>query len=859
MLQIKNIKPNFLTNTPLVLDENNIGTFSFEIEGNEDANSYDLIFTDLNFDISQDFSATISSSNYSNNLKEDYPEVDYITPINSDNRPRPDLPDFPENLKLFLTFNYSFTLKNINTDFNVLLGSHKISYSFSIPYKIYCTHNGTKNSSGEGYQARRILSSQNIEESNNVIEFSDSYYIYNNQNEEFINITGSQTVDLSEVFNLYLKNIKDDSKSLAVYSDYISIKEPIDSFLKEYEYFPKFSFSFNNDSFLPLYDDKSTPSLDKGAAEGVLIYLLSPTLTIDNIVSEKKYVKEIDKPYKTPFGKNNVFSFDVEVNDYLKKAEKFYINLNANKEIILNNGQKGLYAGKDVDNLKAGDFNAGIPSTRGYSLQVYPKEKYSITTILKSFYYSYPAINFYNSLIANNESYINSIFLSSTEQETIEIEIPENVVLMTINCNTKEDSFTITKLEQQSFPLVSYNILSLPTVSNILLSKYFNIKNNYDYGLSFQYSEENQYSMLWYQVKIFNIYKEKESLILNTGQVFTSQNKIIIEPIHLLPDEKYYYEIQVGDIQNMISQVYTNKENPIETLGQEKQINFADKSINKYLSESFVVLDLNKFGIGSGSYPSQALYPLSTVYPEIEFASMGYNNIKILREDISSKQSIWIGEYSYKENLKIIDYGVKANIPYNYWGYVKIFDEEINDNLIYGIKLNDEPIIAEWDRWTLVTADKDPEDEKVYHVDKVFTFEMNLSSGSMTNGTNITISKNFTEFPVIQKDKSNFYSGSLTALIGVRKWGSTAEDFEQTPQMLEDLRQLSTNYQSKFLKDRSGHLWQVEINGAIQVANTDNLATIDLKTMTVPWVQIGEADNISLIYTGTEKKEDLYC
>ena len=95
--------------------------------------------------------------------------------------------------------------------------------------------------------------------------------------------------------------------------------------------------------------------------------------------------------------------------------------------------------------------------------------------------------------------------------------------------------------------------------------------------------------------------------------------------------------------------------------------------------------------------------------------------------------------------------------------------------------------------------------------------------------------------------------------MGVRKWGSTAEDFEQTPQMLEDLRQLSTNYQPKFLKDRSGHLWQVEINGAIQVANTDNLATIDLKTMTVPWVQIGEADDISLIYIGTEKKEDLYC
>ena len=363
--------------------------------------------------------------------------------------------------------------------------------------------------------------------------------------------------------------------------------------------------------------------------------------------------------------------------------------------------------------------------------------------------------------------------------------------------------------------------------------------------------------MLSYQVKIYNIMGENRTIIYNTDKVFTSVNQIYISPIHLLPNEKYQYEIQISDTQNMMS-TYVSDET-LETSKAEEKINFSEQSIKKYLSESFIKLELNKFGVyQQGIFPSVTLFPGIDIYPKDSVAMPSkYQKLKLLREDLINKQAIWIDEKEWinkEPSYSIYDYGIKANTPYNYWAYA--IDE---NGTLSGVKINNEPIIAEWDRWTLVTANKDPENEKVYHVDKVFTFEMNLSSGSMTNGTNITTSKNFTEFPVIQKDKSNFYSGSLTALMGARKWGSTAEDFEQTPQMLEDLRQLSTNYQPKFLKDRSGHLWQVEINGAIQVANTDKLATIDVKTMTVPWVQIGEADDISLIYTGTEKKEDLYC
>lgn len=374
--------------------------------------------------------------------------------------------------------------------------------------------------------------------------------------------------------------------------------------------------------------------------------------------------------------------------------------------------------------------------------------------------------------------------------------------------------------------------------------------NNFNSEVRYTYISSNK--MLYYQAKLID--NSTNKIIYNTGKIYSSDPNIILR-YNLLPKEKYYWEIYAVDNKNIKSNIY--KSQIISTDAQETKINFTYKFIDKKISESFIYLNLNNFGEGGQAiFPQITQFPSTTLFPSLEYTASTYKKIKILREDITSKQSIWIGEYNMPSEggLKIYDYGIKANVPYNYWGYVTLEDDSLN-----GIKLNDEPIMAEWDRWTLVTTDKDSEDEKVYHVDKVFTFEMNLSSGSMTNGTNITTSKNFTEFPVIQKDKSNFYSGSLTALMGVRKKGSTAEDFEQTPHMLEELRQLSTNYQPKFLKDRSGHLWQVEINGAIQVANTDNLATIDLKTMTVPWVQIGEADDISLIYTGTELKEELYC
>lgn len=437
---------------------------------------------------------------------------------------------------------------------------------------------------------------------------------------------------------------------------------------------------------------------------------------------------------------------------------------------------------------------------------------------------------------------------------------PKEIALS--NNNSKTNYFIVIENNEDS-PINSliepYNLIKKPTIT---VTEGESLGEN-AITFSCKYDDTNKYPKLWHRIQINNI----GNTIYDSKEVYTSVPDFSFKYDNVLPNELYQIIISVSDTNNIESEKYIYS---YETKQNNLEIDFKKKEIVSKTSESFLKINCKEFGFGEKLLPSINLFPGKNLYP-LSLKEKDFIETKILRQNLINNHAIWVAtvskeEANNKKEINVYDYGAKANIPYTYWAYgdfnsISKDDDEVSLYIkgLQGIKLNDEPIIVEWDRWTLITADKDPENEKIYHVDKVFTFEMNLSSGSMTNGTNITTSKNFTEFPVIQKDKSNFYSGSLTALMGVRKWGSTAEDFEQTPHMLEELKSLSTNYQPKFLKDRSGHLWQVEINGAIQVANTDNLATIDLKTMTVPWVQIGEADNISLIYTGTEKKEDLYC
>ena len=63
--------------------------------------------------------------------------------------------------------------------------------------------------------------------------------------------------------------------------------------------------------------------------------------------------------------------------------------------------------------------------------------------------------------------------------------------------------------------------------------------------------------------------------------------------------------------------------------------------------------------------------------------------------------------------------------------------------------------------------------------------------------------------------------------------------------MLKEFKELSLSKKRKFLKDRDGNLFEIEISNALSIENTNNLI-IDLKTKSLNWVEVADATNASI-------------
>ena len=149
------------------------------------------------------------------------------------------------------------------------------------------------------------------------------------------------------------------------------------------------------------------------------------------------------------------------------------------------------------------------------------------------------------------------------------------------------------------------------------------------------------------------------------------------------------------------------------------------------------------------------------------------------------------------------------------------------------------------DKWRLFLT-KEKKSDIIYSVDKVYDFYYNLVSGSIGNNAETTLNTNFTSMPSVQKGFSNYWSGSLSALMGIC---DEQGEFAQTIEQEKALEQLVLDQEhDKFLLDREGNIWQVEVSAPLTIDNQDGLIQIDklidLKTITINWVQVGSPTQI---------------
>lgn len=175
-----------------------------------------------------------------------------------------------------------------------------------------------------------------------------------------------------------------------------------------------------------------------------------------------------------------------------------------------------------------------------------------------------------------------------------------------------------------------------------------------------------------------------------------------------------------------------------------------------------------------------------------------------------------------------------------------------------------------------------------------YVFGKNLSSGSVSNNNSPGVFKNFTQYPTVMTDYSNYQSGTLQSYIGqityfsyvvqlsdtlsniAARFGTTPEqiiadndnitdendliqgmvikvlynngigDYYDDKKLRDDIWNLSTTQNTLFLKSRKGDVMKIRISKDISMETIDG-SVIQPQNAAVPWVQIGDATNASII------------
>lgn len=185
----------------------------------------------------------------------------------------------------------------------------------------------------------------------------------------------------------------------------------------------------------------------------------------------------------------------------------------------------------------------------------------------------------------------------------------------------------------------------------------------------------------------------------------------------------------------------------------------------------------------------------------------------------------------------IIDYMAASNTPYTYYLYPTLSDDKTALSPFIS-----EEVKGNWDYWSLIIVDESDE-ENVFYLNKLFKFELNISTDDMSNNAQISVSQTFTEYPKVQYSTSNYWSGGLTALCGYITCDTG--EYIQTPNMIDELKGLTSDTRRKFLKTPDGHIWEVKITSPIGISLDDTTYQY-VKSVKIGWTEVGEIDGISI-------------
>ena len=152
-----------------------------------------------------------------------------------------------------------------------------------------------------------------------------------------------------------------------------------------------------------------------------------------------------------------------------------------------------------------------------------------------------------------------------------------------------------------------------------------------------------------------------------------------------------------------------------------------------------------------------------------------------------------------------------------------------------------------WD-WSLVDLIPSQTENNLYYANsnKIWKFNLNVSSAARIQNLNNTTYNNLTRFPKVSSGKLNYSSGSLTCLLGdVQKVNDNSLSYVEPATMLDEWNDFCANGNIKLLKDRKGNAMLVMINGTS--SQIDDVTREQVNTITFNWVQVDDNSGITII------------
>jgi hypothetical protein len=193
---------------------------------------------------------------------------------------------------------------------------------------------------------------------------------------------------------------------------------------------------------------------------------------------------------------------------------------------------------------------------------------------------------------------------------------------------------------------------------------------------------------------------------------------------------------------------------------------------------------------------------------------------------------------------QIKDFGGRSNTQYVY----ELAQHQTSGTFTAAIA--SAPVSRQLKSYYLMEATEDMENPNVYHVLHVWKFGNNLSAGSISNNNSPGWLSNFTPYRLRQHSTRMGKSGTLQALLS--NYDQERLQYSDTVSMQERLYQASSSNNAFFLKDMKGNLYMVHISAPI-VQTINIKSTVQQVTVSVPWEEIGNADEIALIQLPTDQ------